>query len=437
MNASEAKKFFKKENCGLLVGKNKRLSLANSFTNLALVAPTGSGKTTRYIIPNVLTCAGSCVITDPAGEIYKATSKHLQRRGFGLQVLQPSNLSHSLRFNPLFRLNSERKLRSLARTLAMNANTGGDNFWPISAISVLHLLFVALKNQDDENFCHLGNARMLLNRFGARGEGVRDFFAEHLDERLFAEFEGFCSGDPKVNAMILSSVRAALEPWSDAELCEFTASDNLDLEALRKEKTAIFLVIPEHEVEYFSLVANLFYSACFDLCLEQKGEPVFFFLDEFGNLGKIANFAVLATTLRKRRCCLSVVLQDLAQLTAIYGRERAQTIFSGGMGSKLFLHGLDLETASYVERLLGSSTVYDVAYGDFSETARTLAQPLEAADKVRMLEEDKAILVSGRQLPAKLRLLPFWEDLQFRELVSSDGVEISEVEREGVAWLST
>ncbi|MGC1953743.1 MAG: type IV secretory system conjugative DNA transfer family protein, partial [Gammaproteobacteria bacterium] len=118
MNWWERRRFFRKRNDGLVFGKGRRISRAESFKNLALIAPTGSGKTTRFVIPNLLALEGSAVVTDPAGEIYQATAGHLAGRGFHIEVIQPADVSRSLRFNPLAYLQGHQELGELARTLA-------------------------------------------------------------------------------------------------------------------------------------------------------------------------------------------------------------------------------------------------------------------------------------------------------------------------------
>jgi type IV secretory pathway TraG/TraD family ATPase VirD4 len=74
MSGKEASRFLAGGNQGVVLAPGRRLSAAESFKNLVLLAPTGSGKTTRYVIPNLLRLSGSAVVTDPSGEIYRATS---------------------------------------------------------------------------------------------------------------------------------------------------------------------------------------------------------------------------------------------------------------------------------------------------------------------------------------------------------------------------
>ena len=408
MNRREQRRFLNARHRGLVLSPQHRLSQADSFKNLALIAPTGSGKTTRYVIPNVLAVEGSVVVTDPSGEIHAATAGHLQQRGFLIQVLQPTKLADSLTFNPLSFCTSPQRLRALATTLAQTTTgSGSDPFWATAATNVLFLALSAFASVPNERLRTLANLRVLLNRLGLDDQReVQTFMSRYLaDERLFSDYLAFCATDTRVKGSILSTARAAVELWSDPEVCRFTASNTVDIPALRQRRTAIYLIVPEHQVRYFGLLLNLFYSACFGHCLENSGpdlEPVYFFLDEFGNMGHITHFASIITTLRKRRCSISIILQDLAQLEAIYGRHEARTIFSGGCANKLFYGGLDLETALYVERVLGQNTEYDTTFGGIDERARTLAVPLMTADQVRMLGLGEAILVSGRERPVRL-----------------------------------
>lgn len=371
-----------------------------------MIAPTGSGKTTRFVIPNILNCSGSIVVTDPSGEIFEKTSGYLQSRRYHIRVLQPAKPEQSRKFNPLRRCQSQTELKRIATTLGQN-NTGKDPFWTTGAINIIYICLCALVNTQDETRIHLGGVRRLLNDFGVNGEGVNDFMIKYLNEAEFAEYKAFLSQDGKVIASVLSSARAALDLWSDPEIVRLTASDNIDLENLRHEKTVIYIIIPEHQIGYYSLLINLFYSACFEYILQDRrgmdGWPIFFFLDEFGNLGRVANFAAIATTLRKRRCSVNIILQELSQLEAVYSKSEAKAIFSGGMGNKLFFSGLDLDTCTYLERVLGKNTERESADGEI-KSARAVAKSLLSVDEIRMLKETEGILISGAKKPIKIKM---------------------------------
>lgn len=413
---------------GLILSEKYRLSLEESYKNLCLVAPTGSGKTTRYVIPNLLNLQGSAVVTDPSGEIFSKTSGYLQSRGFRIQVINPATLSQSLTFNPLHRYHTQPELKQLANTLCPSHNSS-DTFWQNTAANILHICLAAVVGTKDERIINMGNVRHLLNHLGLQSDEIHTFMSRTLDDPMFTEYKAFLAQEPKVAANILSTARAALDLWSDPDIVRLTAGNLVDIPALRREPTVIFIITPEEKVRYFSLFINLFYSACFEYCLrhyEPHTLPVFFFLDEFGNLGRINNFAAIATTLRKRRCSISIILQDLAQLRAVYGLNDAKTIFSGGMNNKLFFSGMDLETCLYLERVLGVNTAYDVAYGDFSEYARTVAKPLMTADEIRMLPNDKGILISGHKRPIQISMKPYFRIPRLKKLTEKAPAKIRE-----------
>lgn len=423
MSWRERRRFLNRKHRGLILSPRARLGLADSCTNLGLVAPTGSGKTTRYVIPNVLQAEGSVIVTDPSGEIFARTSGHLQERGFDIQVLAPADLVHSRRFNPLSYWRTPQELRQLATTLGLNiAGRNSDPFWSTSAINLLGLCLSALSQVEDRRYVNLANLRWLLNHLGSPGAtGMHVFMARYLEHdkpQMFSEYLAFCAQDPRVMASILATARAAVDLWSDADICQLTAENTLDLCRLRKRPTAIYVIVPEHQIRYFGLLVNLFYSACFAECLKSGSPddlPVFFFLDEFGNLGYVNNISAIITTLRKRRCSISIILQELSQLEAIYGREEARTIFSGGCGNKLFFSGLDLDTTVYIERVLGKNTLYDTPFGGSDDRSRTVAVPLMSADQIRMLKNAEGILVSGRNRPVKLRMPAYFENPTLRQ----------------------
>jgi type IV secretory pathway TraG/TraD family ATPase VirD4 len=134
---------FRKEllsrNTGLLLdGESLKLAERESFQNVCVVARVGAGKTSRYIIPNVLERAKSpcsVVVNDPKGEVYEATSGYMRANGFRIIVIDPENLDRSNTFNPLTEAKNDIELDQIAEILIKagkqggNQSSGNGDFW--------------------------------------------------------------------------------------------------------------------------------------------------------------------------------------------------------------------------------------------------------------------------------------------------------------------
>lgn len=134
----------------LLDGYKLALSEQDSFQNVCVIARVGAGKTSRYIIPNVLFRAEqkcSMVVNDPKGEVYGATSSYLKSLGYRLIVVSPDNPEHSSRFNPLLEAKNDVELDQIAEII-MKAGSADkkDEFWTQNAMRYVSLFLRCLRN---------------------------------------------------------------------------------------------------------------------------------------------------------------------------------------------------------------------------------------------------------------------------------------------------
>ncbi len=342
---------FSGNNNGLVINGQKQISETNSFLHSAIIAPSGAGKTTTYIIPNVLKLNASMVITDPAGEIYRTTKETLIKKFFEIRIIDVKNINKSFYYNPLDRAKTKSDINKIADSLISSAydknNIGSDDtFWNTGAKTILTLIIQAVKQHKDINKRNLEEVRSFLLLYGQIDKEKNiDLLALKLQERLFfdknalLELNSFFSTEQKVRHNFITNAKNAIEIFSDPDICKLTQDDNIKFEDLKnpnKRPIAIFLIIPEHEIKYYSFLLNLFYTQVFNFCAEcQEKKPLYFLLDEFGNMGALPNFDTIITTLRKRACSISIILQDIKQLRTIYGREKADVIF-GNCASKFF-----------------------------------------------------------------------------------------------------
>ena len=406
MEPNEKRKHWSPSNGGLWLSEHWRLTQRQSFEHIQLVGPSGKGKSTNFIINNILACLGSYVVTDLKGELFELTSGYMKSQGYNVKVLDLMNAGRGSYYNPCKHRHGDHGLRQLALDLLEPTKSGNDPMWGIQAATPLFAILVALNRMSDQRYNNLANARWLINHDGVGGGELAKIIADGADEILWAEYRGFLNQDEKTKQGTLLNVKAALEPWSDPVIAEVTASDTLGLANLRKEKTIIYVNVPPSDVRSKGGVLNLLYGDCFDLCARQSsGLPVWFLCDEFGNTPPIRNFADRVSTIRANRCSVMIALQNLSQLRKEYGKEGAETIESNCQ-TKIFMRSLHHDTAKLVSEMSGENTTYDNVYGGAGDNARTVGVPLIRPDEVRMLGLGDNIVISDNLPPARVQTKP-------------------------------
>ena len=220
---------------------------------------------------------------------------------------------------------------------------------------------------------------------------------------------------------ILSTAKTALAKFSDPDLRALTSDETLNFESLRARKTAIFLIIPENEVRYYSFLLTILYTQMFNFCsmAPQHGQlynPIFFFLDEFANSGKLPNFSTVITSIRKKKTAISIVLQDVEQLVNVYGKADASVILNGGCASRIFYPGLSYSTCRELSNLLGNQTIryresgFSRKDGYFPDRDRNMARSLLTPDEIRTLSDNRALFIHGNLLPVLLKTTPWFKN---------------------------
>lgn len=422
MKKNDEIKLFSKFNDGLLIdGKAKRLASKESFNHLALISRTGGGKTSSYVLPNIYKLANencSIVITDLSGEIYDKTSGYLKDRKFNIYVLDPNNLNASNRYNPLVYANDSVSIDLISNILISSAGLKGDKaddrMWSDGAKNFISILIKVLKATNDSRYINLANVKHMINNFGQQGEGLDEFIKRYADDKTFYEYKGFISGNEKTIQSFISTANIALSAIGINENLEkLTYSHNIDFKKLRTEKSVIYIKIKETEQEQYSFLLNLFYSQLFNEMMKtipsKKEFPIYCILDEFGNM-VLPNFQTIVTTSRKYKISLSIILQNINQLIEKYSKEKAKTIFDGGIASKLILSGADLDLSSDLERMFGQKKVVDKdADGNYIYEKVSVM----SSSDIRTMEDDEALFVYANKKPLKIKVKPYYKDFVF------------------------
>ncbi len=418
LRGTARRRLLNKRNSGLVIDGVRRLDLRKSFTHIAITAPTGSGKTSAYILPNILNMTKySFAVTDPAGEILATCKGYLEKKGYDIKVLNFTDIVNSDTYNPLVRTITHSDTRKIADLLidTANNNNQGDSFWTDSAKLIVNLVIRAVKQLPIEQQT-LGEVYRVLNLFGHNQDEVNQLMVECLDNDSFEEFKSFLSQDEKVINSILSTSKSSMSVFSDPEIREITSSDSIGFEQIRERKTALFIIIAENEVRYARFILNIFYTQLFGFCMKlaEKNKPylpMFVFLDEFANIGKINDFSLLITTLRKRKVSLSIILQDIMQLENLYGQADASVILNGGCASKIFFPGLSHKTCEDLSRTLGTQTVkYEEPglTGSNSNRMREMGVPLMRPEEIATMKSSQAIFVHSNLKPVLIKKVKPW-----------------------------
>ena len=430
MNERDQHKIFSFTNRGLLLdGKNKRLSLRESFNHLALVAKTGSGKTTSYVIPNIFKLAtenNSMVITDISGELYHNTSAYLAKNGYKIYILNPEDLNESIGYNPLYYATDSTKIDELVSLLIASSKDSkvNDSFWKDGAKSLISILIKILISTGDYRYINLANVRYLINNYGDDGDAIFRLAYDYADDKTLQEFKGFQKGAPATILSIVSTANVVLSAIGiNDNLEKLTTNHSINFEKFREEKSVIYIKIPGQKQKQYSFLLNIFYHQFFSYMMEKlptnKELPIFCLLDEFGNMN-LPNFEETATTIRKYKVSLSLIFQNISQIKQKYGIENASTILDG-VNSQLYYSGMDYDTAEKLSKTMGfEEKITPDPRGAYHFKDKRYME----AHEIRTMADNEALFILGNKPALKLEVKPFYEDFMFKRYAQMEPFKI-------------
>lgn len=393
--------------------------------NTMVVGGSGAGKTRAYAKPNLCQANTSFVVLDPKGELLRDTGYLLEQKGYEVRVLDLLDMSRSHCYNPFVYLRDDNDVQRLVTNLFKSTTPKGsqsqDPFWDTAASMLLLALIFYLHHEapsDEQNFPMV----MEMLRAGDVREDD-DSYQSPLDE-LFERLEmrnpdhiavkyykDYHSGSAKTLKSIQITLAARLEKFNLESLAGLTATDELDLPSLGEKKVALFALIPDNDTS-FNFLVSLLYTQLFQQLFTLADHKydgrlpvhVHFLMDEFANVSLPDDFDKILSVMRSREVSVSIILQNLAQLKALF--EKQWESITGNCDEFLYLGGNEQSTHKYVAELLGKETIDTNTYGkstgrsgNYSTNYQITGRELLDAAEVRMLDNSKAILFIRGEKP--------------------------------------
>ena len=405
------------------ISYNSRKHRRNLLT--IVIGGSGAGKTRFYAKPNLMQANTSFVVLDPKGENLRDTGHLLEEKGYEVRVLDLINMEKSYCYNPFVYLKDDNDVQRLVTNLFKATTPKGsqsnDPFWDTAASMLLLALIFYLKYEapkDEQNFPMV----MELLRAGEVRED-NDEYQSPLDE-LFERLEmrepehiavkyykDYHSGSAKTLKSIQITLAARLEKFNLSSLAALTVTDDLDLPSLGEKKVALFALIPDNDTSYNFLVSILYtqlFQQLFYLADHKYGGRlpvhVHFLMDEFANVSLPDDFDKILSVMRSREVSVSIILQNLAQLKALF--EKQWESICGNCDEFLYLGGNEQGTHKYVSELLGKATIDTNTYGkstghsgNYSTNYQITGRELMTPDEVRMLDNRYALLFIRGERP--------------------------------------
>lgn len=394
--------------------KSGRITAEVSRTHCCFFGPSGHGKTSRLIIPNIYLLGkkgNSQLVNDPSGEIYKLTSGYLLARGYDIKTLNLIDPTKSDYFNPLAFASNSSEISQIADLLIRHTlNSPSDQgFWNESAKSLLFVILSILKEQDTK-YQNLFNAKYLLNQITPGKLSILDhLFSKTKNEILFAEYKNFLGMDAKLQLNITSTAKAALQLWNDESVVRLSSFNTVSFQSLRKGKTALYIQAPTLSASRLSPYTSLLIEQCFNELMKEIPSsddlPIYFMLDELSTM-ILPSFEAVLSNGRKYNLNICFSLQHPAQLNQKYGPHNAKSILANA-NTKVYLPGQDLDTAQHISASLGHTDFKDPDTGH----KRTMA--LMTPREVSKLKKDRAIVFIGNHA-FKTKLRPYFKNRLMR-----------------------
>ena len=385
--------------------------------NVLVVGGSGSGKTRFFVLPNLMQCHSSYVVTDPKGSVLVECGQLLRRKGYRIKVLNTINFAKSMHYNPFAYIHSEKDILKLVTTLMANTKgegKSGDDFWQ-KAETLPYCALIGYIHyeapEEEQNFATLIEMinRMEVHEDDEEYKNTVDVLFEDLERQnpehfAVRQYKKYKLAAGKTAKSILISCGARLAVFDIAELRAVTAYDELELDTVGDRKTAMFFIMSDTD-DTFNFLISMAYTQMFNLLCEKADDvyggrlPVHVrcLIDECANIGQIPRLEKLMATIRSREISACLILQAQSQLKALY-KDNADTIV-GNCDSFIFLGGKEPTTLKELSATLGKETIdtYNTGESRGRETSHSLnyqklGKELMTQDELAVLDGSKCIL---------------------------------------------
>ena len=393
--------------------------------NVLVVGGSGAGKTRFYAKPNIMQCNCSYIITDPKAEILRSTGNLLKAKGYDVRVFDLINPEASMCYNPFRYISDDKDVLKLISNLIKNTTPKGshesDPFWTKAETALLQALMLYLIREapeDEQNFA------MILEMIASADvreedesyQGPLDLLFERLEARdpssiAVKQYKVFKQAAGKTAKSILVSAGVRLAAFNLPQIAGLTCVDEMRLEDLGEKKVALFCCIPDSDPSLNYLV-GLLYSQCIQTLYQLADRKyggrlpvhVHAVMDEWANVSLPDDFEKLLSTMRSREISVSIIVQNIAQIKALF-KDSWESII-GNCDSLLYLGGNEASTHEYLSKALGKETLDTNTYGqskgrsgsystNYQQAGRELLQP----DEIRKLDNRYAILLLRGEAP--------------------------------------
>ena len=394
--------------------------------NTLVIGGSGAGKTRFFCKPNLMQCCrNSYFVLDPKGEIVRDVGELLSQKEYEVRVLDLISMEKSHCYNPFVYLQSDNDIQRLVTNLFKATTPKGsqsnDPFWDTSASMLLSALVYYLHYEapeDEQNFAmvmEMLRAGAIENEEDSRPTPLDYLFADlemdRPDHIALKYYRSYHAGSAKTLKSIQITLAARLEKFNLESLAALTCTDELDLASMGEKKVALFAIIPDNDSSFNFLVSilytQLFQQNFFSAHHIHGGAlpiPVHFLMDEFANVSLPDDFDKILSVMRSRGVSVSIILQNLAQLKALFEKQWESIV--GNCDEFLYLGGNEQSTHKYVSELLGKSTIDTNTYGkssgrsgNYSTNYQISGRELLTPDEVRMLDNQYAILFIRGERP--------------------------------------
>ena len=415
----------------IILSQNMRLGLNakkhRRNLNVLVIGGSGAGKTRFYAKPNLMQCNTSFIVADPKGEMLRSIAPLLIENGYDIKVFNLIEPENSDGYNPFVYIRKDEDVIKLISNLIQNTTpknaSQNDPFWEKSEIALDSALMLYLLHEappEEQTFEMLmfliENAATVDDEDESGYQSPVDILFNGLEEEkpehiAVRQYKIFKQASGKTARSILISAAVRLAAFNLPEIAKMTSYDNLDIGTLGERKRAIFCVIPDNDNSFNYLVGMLYTQAFqalyFNADNNHGGElpiPVHIVMDEFANVALPDNFERILATMRSRRISVSIIIQNMAQLKALF-KDSWENI-TGNCDTLLFLGGNEQSTHEYISKMLGKETIDTRTrgitkgqHGSSNTNYQNAGRELLTLDEVRLLDNSNALIFIRGERP--------------------------------------